>query len=333
MCSPKMPSPPSPTETAGAQTGSNISTAIGQQQLNATNQVTPWGNLTYSQNGTYDYTDPVTGKVYKLPKMTATTTLSPEQQALYETGMSTQQNLAGVANDQSVRLGELLAEPFSLDNDAVEGRINELASKRLDPQLERRKEATIQRLADQGIKVGSTAYDRAMEGVLQGENDARNQLLLTGRNQAVQEALLARNQPLNEIIGLASGTQVQSPQFASTPQTGLAGTDVAGITQQGYQNQLGQYNMQQQQLGGLFGTIGNVASAALPFMLSDERAKTDIHDTGEEINNIPVVTYRYKGDGRQRVGFLAQDVRRERPNAVRKRPDGLLEVNYAKAVA
>lgn len=333
MCSPKIPSAPSPTETAGAQTASNVSTAIGQQQLNAVNQQTPWGSLTYSQNGTYDFTDPTTGKVYKLPKMTATTTLSPEQQALYQTGMSTQQNLAGVAEDQSVRLGELLSEPFSLDNDAVEGRINELASKRLDPQLDRRKEATIQRLADQGIKVGSTAYDRAMEGLYQGDNDARNQLLLTGRNQAVNEALLQRNQPLNEIIGLASGTQVQSPQFASTPQTAMAGTDVAGITQQGHANQMNQYNQQQQQLGGLFGTIGNVASAALPFMLSDKRAKTDIHQTGEEINDIPVVTYRYKGDETPRVGFLAQDVRKKRPEAVRRLPSGYLAVDYEKAVA
>lgn len=333
MCSPKAPSAPNPTQTAAAQTQSNISTAIGQQQLNAVNQVTPWGNLTYSQNGTYDYVDPSTGKTYKLPKMTATTTLSPDQLALYNTSSATQQNLANVAKDQSVRLGDLLAEPFSLDNDAVEGRINELASKRLDPQLAQKREATIQRLADQGIKVGSAAYDRAIALADQGENDARNSLLLSGRNQAVQEALLARNQPLNEIIGLASGTQVQTPQFASTPQTALAGTDVAGITQQGYQNALAQYGQQQQQLGGLFGTIGSVAGAALPFILSDKRAKTDIHETGDEINEIPVVTYRYKGDNRRRVGFLAQDVLRERPGAVRKRPDGLLEVNYAKAVA
>lgn len=333
MCSPKIPSAPSPTQTAAAQTGSNISTAIGQQQLNAVNQQTPWGSLTYSQNGTYDFTDPSTGKTYKLPKMTATTTLSPEQQALYNTGMGTQQNLATLAKDQSARLSGLLAEPFSLDNDATEARINELASKRLDPMLERRQQQTAQRLADQGIKVGSAAYDRAMEGLYQGDNDARNQLLLTGRNQAVQEALLQRNQPLNEIIGLASGTQVQTPQFASTPQTQLAGTDIAGITQQGYANQMAQYNQQQANMGGLFGTIGSIAGAAMPFILSDERAKTDIHQTGDEINDIPVVTYRYKGDDQPRIGFLAQDVRRKKPEAVKRLPSGFLAVDYAKAVA
>jgi len=327
------PAAPSVTETAGAQTSSNISTAIGQQQLNAVNQVTPQGSLTYSQNGTYDYVDPQTGKTYKLPKMTATTSLSPEQQQLYNTGQQTSQNLANLAQDQSTRLSGLLAEPFSLDNDATEARINELASKRLDPQLAQKRESTIQRLADQGIKVGSAAYDRAIGLNDQGENDARNQLLLSGRNQAVQEALLARNQPINEIIGLSSGTQVQSPQFASTPQTALAGTDVAGITQQGYANKMSQYNQQQANLGGMFGTIGTVASAALPFIMSDKRLKTDIHKVGETDDEIPVVSYRYKGDGTPRIGFLAQDVQKKRPEAVRRMPNGYLAVNYEKAVA
>lgn len=324
------PTPPSVTETAGAQTSSNISTAIGQQQLNAVNQNTPYGSLTYSQNGTYAFTDPTTGKTYQLPKMTATTTLSPEQQALYNTGVQTQQNLSTLAKDQSTRLSGLLAEPFSLDNAATEGRINELASLRLDPQLERSRQSEISRLANQGIKVGSTAYDRAMEGVNQRENDARNQLLLTGRNQAVQEALLQRNQPLNEIIGLASGTQVQTPQFASTPQTQLAGTDVAGITQQGYANQMANYNQQQQQLGGLFGTIGTVASAALPFMLSDRRAKTDIKKVGKADNGLPIYSYKYRGqeNGPTHLGFMAQEVAQKKPEAVQKTLSGLLAVDY-----
>ena len=41
----------------------------------------PGGAVKYSQSGTYAYTDPETGKVYQLPKLTQTTTLSPEQQA------------------------------------------------------------------------------------------------------------------------------------------------------------------------------------------------------------------------------------------------------------
>ena len=325
------PKVPSVTETASAQTGSNISTAIGQQQLNAVNQVTPYGSLNYTQNGTYDYTDPTTGKTYKLPKLTATTTLSQGQQQLYDTGMGTQQNLANLAQDQSTRLSGLLAEPFSLDNDATEGRLNELASKRLDPQLAQGRQSEIDRLANAGIKLGSTAYDRAMTQLNQKDNDARTQLLLTGRNQAVQEALLQRNQPLNEIIGLASGTQVQNPQFASTPQTGLAGTDVAGITQQNYANQMGAYNNNQQQLGGLFGTLGTVGAAALPFMFSDKRLKTDIKKVGKTNDGQNLYSYRYKAGGPTQVGLMAQEVQKKHPEAVTKL-SGFLAVDYGKAL-
>lgn len=324
------PQAPSPTATAAAQTGSNVSTALAQQQLNAVNQYGPQGSVTYAQNGTYSFTDPSTGQSYTLPKMSQTTTLSPEQQALYSTGVQTQQNLANTAKSQSQRLDSLLSEPFSLNNDAVEGRLNDLASKRLDPQLQRTREAEIARLANQGIKIGSTAYDRAMELVNQSENDARNQLLLTGRNQAVQEALLQRNQPLNEIIGLASGTQVQTPQYASTPQTGLAGTDVAGITQNAYNQQMQAYQQQQQQSNSLLGGLFGLGSSAL-MAFSDERLKENIKPVGMQIGGVDVVEYDRKDTGDHEVGVLAQDLEKKHPELVDKtHPSGYRRVNYGR---
>lgn len=309
------PQIPSVTETAAAQTGTNVSTALAQQQLNAINQVGPGGSVTYDQSGTYEFTDPATGQKYTLPKLTATTTLSPGQQQLYDTGQQINQNLAQLGLEQSGRLSGLLSEPFSLDNEATESRLMELASKRLDPQLDRRRESELARLANQGIKVGSTAYDRAMEQISQGENDAYNQLLLTGRNQAVQESLLQRNQPLNEIIGLATGTQISTPQ-AALPQTGLPTTDIAGLTTQNYNQQWQQYQAQQQQQQALLGGLFGLGSAAI--IASDERLKEDIHKVGETDDEIPIVSYRYKGDPVPRLGFLAQDVRKKRPEAVVK---------------
>lgn len=309
------PQIPSVTETAAAQTGTNVSTALAQQQLNAINQVGPGGSVTYDQSGTYEFTDPATGQKYTLPKLTATTTLSPGQQQLYDTGQQINQNLAQLGLEQSGRLSGLLSEPFSLDNEATESRLMELASKRLDPQLDRRRESELARLANQGIKVGSTAYDRAMEQISQGENDAYNQILLTGRNQAVQEALLQRNQPLNEIIGLATGTQISTPQ-AALPQTGLPTTDIAGLTTQNYNQQWQQYQAQQQQQQALLGGLFGLGSAAI--IASDERLKEDIHKVGETDDEIPIVSYRYKGDPVPRLGFLAQDVQKKRPEAVVK---------------
>ena len=328
---PQQPKIPSVTETAGAQTGTNVSTALAQQQLNAINQVGPGGSVTYDQSGTYEFTDPATGQKYTLPKLTATTSLSPGQQQLYDTGQQISQNLAQLGLDQSGRLSGLLSEPFSLDNDATESRLLELASKRLDPQLDRRRESEMARLANQGIKLGSTAYDRAVEGLNQGENDAYNQLLLTGRNQAVQEALLERNQPLNEIIGLSTGTQIATPQ-AALPQTGLPTTDVAGLTSQNYNQQWQQYQAQQAQQNSLLGGLFGLGSAAI--IASDRRLKTDIKKVGKTNDGQQLYSYKYRDDptGRPQIGLMAQDVAKTKPEAVVPMMSGFLAVDYDKAL-
>src|SRR5260221_218704 len=49
---PSPPPAPDPTTVANAQGASNTNTAIAQGILNKTNQVTPYGNLTYTQTGT-----------------------------------------------------------------------------------------------------------------------------------------------------------------------------------------------------------------------------------------------------------------------------------------
>jgi hypothetical protein len=318
MGKPSAPAAPDPVLTANAQTASNKETATTQAQLNAINQIGPQGSLTYKQETWPDGT----------PKFTQTTTLSPEQQGIYNTGVKTQQNLATTAQNQSGRLDGLLSKPFNVNNEATESRLMELGSKRLDPQLAQRREQEAARLSNQGIKLGSTAYDRAMSLVDQGENDARNQLLLTGRNQAVQEALLERNQPINEIIGLASGSQVSMPQFGATPQTGVAGTDIAGITQGAYNGQMGAYNSQMQQYnqtaGGLFGLGANALMA-----FSDERLKTDIEPTGQKVAGVPVKSWTWKGTGQRETGVIAQELERKHPELVdNSHPSGFKRVNY-----
>lgn len=318
MGKPTAPQAPDPVATANAQTASNRETAITQTGLNAMNQYGPQGSKTYAQSGTWaDGT----------PKFSETTTLSPEQQQIYNTGVKTQQNLATTGLNQSSRLDGLLEKPFSLNNEATEARLMELGSKRLTPQLAQRREQEIARLSNQGIKLGSTAYDRAMSLVDQGENDARNQLLLSGRGQAVQEALLERSQPLNEIIGLASGSQVSMPQFGATPQTGVAGTDIAGITQgahnsnmAAYGQQMGQYNST---MGGLFGLGANALMA-----FSDKRLKEDIEPTGERFGGVPVKEFTWKDSGQRDRGVIAQDVEKKYPHLVEMDPSGFRKVNY-----
>ncbi len=71
------PEPPSPYATAGAQTGTNVSTAVANSYLNNVNQVTPQGNLTYGQTGTYSWQDPVSMATYNIPQFTATQSRTP----------------------------------------------------------------------------------------------------------------------------------------------------------------------------------------------------------------------------------------------------------------
>lgn len=117
----KAPKAPDPRETASAQTSTNIGTAIANGYLGNVNQVTPDGNLTYSQSGTNKWKDPMSGAVYDLPTWTATQTLSPAQQAIKEQNNAAELNLSKLANSQSGRLQDLLGKPFNLDGAPAAG--------------------------------------------------------------------------------------------------------------------------------------------------------------------------------------------------------------------
>lgn len=310
----KSPQLPDPIKTADAQTKSNIATAAAQSQLNNVNQVDAFGNkLTYTS----------TVGANGVPSYTATQTLSPAQQALLDTRQQTQQT-----NAQQVQ--DTLSQPFSLDNDATEARLMELGMKRLQPQLDARRQAAETDLINRGIRPGSTNYGQAHDILNQGENDAFDQLALTGRQQAVSEALAQRNQPLYEQAALA-GSPVQSPQYASTSQTGVGGTDIAGQINSNYTNQLNSYNKQQSDLyGGLFG----LGSAAIG-LFSDERLKKNIRSEGGEIAGVPIKSWEWKGgDGHRETGVIAQEVERKHPSVVdNSDPSGFKKVRYGQLMS
>jgi len=331
MGKPKAPTPPDPKETASAQTGTNISTALANAQLGNVNQYGPDGSVTYSESGFKTIKDPTSGSTYNIPRYTQTTSLSPQQQAIKDQNDAASLNLGKLANQQSSFLGDYMSKPIDLDNEATESRLFDLGRKRLDPAIAQRDEDLRSRLANQGIKAGSAAYDREMNNFNQGTNDAYNQLLLSGRSQAVQEALTERNQPLNEIIGLMGGTQVGVPQFgAGTNQPTLPTVDYAGLVNENYNQKLGIYNQKSQAqqgiMGGLFGLGGKLIG------LSDKRAKKDIKPVGEMAGH-KLYSYTYKkgmGDGKPHVGVMAQEVAKTRPDAVSTRPDGMKQVHYGK---
>lgn len=267
MGKPKAPTPPSPVDTAAAATGTNIGTAVANNAMGMVNQITPDGSLTYSQTGTYRHTDPYTGKTYDLPTYTATTALSETGQKIKGQNDTTQLNLAETGARQSGFLKDYLGEVWNPDTSAIEGRLMELGSQRLDPRFAQEEDRLRTRLANQGITEGSEAYNREMGRFGQSKNDAFNSLMLQGRGQAFNELSAIRNQPINEISALLSGSQVSNPNVAMAQPQGAATTDVAGLINQNYNQRMGawQQNMQNRQglLGGLFGLGAGVLRGGL----------------------------------------------------------------------
>jgi Chaperone of endosialidase len=113
---PEPPQPPDPRLTAGLSTATNVSTALANARLNAVNQTTPTGALTYNFDTTnqYSFVDPATGSTYYIPTITAQQTLTPTQQEIQRRSETAQTNLAGLAADQSGRISSLLGSPIDL---------------------------------------------------------------------------------------------------------------------------------------------------------------------------------------------------------------------------
>jgi len=317
------PKAPDPKATADAQAQMNRETAITQAGLNSTNQVTPWGNLTYTQSGTWDD---------GTPQFTATQTLSPEQQELYNLSTSTQKNLGNIGVEQSGKIRDLLNSPIDMSNEAVESRLFDLGSKRLNPQFAERESQMRQDLLNRGIREGTPAFESEMTRFNQSRNDAFNQLALTGRGQAMQELLTSRNQPINEISALLSGSQVQAPNFTSTPQTPVSGVDYAGLVQNNYNQEVANNNSM---LGGLAGLGGSLIGgwAKSGFMMpSDRRLKEGARVVGKLDNGLPVWAFRYRGSDTTMLGLMADEVEKIHPEAVGE-VSGFKAVDYDLATA
>jgi len=527
MGKPKAPEPPDPQETAAAQTGTNVSTAVANQVLGNVNQQTPYGSLTYNQTGTYKWTDPTSGKSYDLPTWTATQALSPEQQKILDQNNQTNLNLATLATDQSGKLNNLLSTPFSLGGAPAAGdpskltmpnyqqfasgpqlqtqigntgqiqnsiapagditnsianagniqtslgdagditktygtdyaanvqQVQDALMQRMQPSLDQDRAALETRLANQGIQIGSAAYNSAMDDFSRQTNDARlgailnagqeqsrlaglaqnqavfqnsaqqqayqqalasgqfansaqaqqyvqnannasfgnqaqqqqfaqnqaqaqfgnqaqqqaytqaannaafgnqaaqqmyqnqntatagnnalqdqnfnaQQAMIDAQNQArsqyINEQFALRNQPINEIIGLMGGAQVQNPNFVPTQGVQMPTVDYAGLVQQNYANQMGAYNSQLAQSNSLLGGLFGLGAAGI--MASDERVKEDIHKVGE-VDGQNVYRFRYKGGGPMQLGVMAQEVEEDHPEAVRE-IGGVKHVDYGK---
>lgn len=312
MCA---PTPPNPQNTIQQQTASNRETAITQAGLNMVDQTDASGNkLAFAQIGTWpDGT----------PRFSATQTLGEAGQALQTTNQGTAQNLSNLANEQSGRIGSLLNAPidFTAQKDYLEG----LTSGALDKTWDRQSQQFETDLINRGIRPGSSAYTDQVDQFRTSKSNAYNAANVSNYNTALSSQLALRSAPLNEILALSGQSQVQQPSFASTPSTGVAGTDVGGIVNGGYGQQMQQYNAQQSQLGGLFSAGANL----LPLAFSDIRLKTNIKRVGTHPIGVGIYEYDRVDTGRHERGVIAQELMQIAPELVdSSSPTGFLRVSY-----
>lgn len=399
---PPAPETPDPRDTSAASTATNVSTAVANAYLGNITEISPYGKTEVKETGSKRVYDPYTGKTSTIPTFTRTTTYSPKQQAAIDAQMRAGSELSTLAADQAGFLKDYMSEPVNLDGlpqggdaaslktpefitsiaddfSADRKRVEDAMFTRLDEQLGRDSETLRTRLANQGIKAGSEAYDREMQGFGRRTDDARIAAILSAgeeqsrlynqalsgaqfanqaasqaftadqarlsaadqdRATALQERMAMRNQPINEITALLSGSQVQQPQFMGANMPTIPTTDVAGIINQDFNNRLGIWNtevnyaLQQQQmqnsmtsglLGGLFG-LGAAGISAF----SDRRVKKDIEKVGKA-KGFNLYEYRFKGqpaDTPKTIGVMAQEVEKKRPDAVTTGPDGIKRVKY-----
>lgn len=224
-------------------------------------QVNPWGSVNYDQIGNTRFQDSF-GNWVEVPRYQQTTNFSPEQQAIFDSSQGAQTNMADIAQEQSGRVKDSLSDPFEFTNQDAADWAYDLASSRILPQQQQNEEALRSKLINSGLRPGTAAWDSEMSRMTMANTDQMNQLALTGRGQAFSENLATRNQPMNELNALLSGSQVSNPATMSsaTPQTSVGGVDYAGLVQDNYQNQLASSGGL---MGGLFGLAGSLGGAAL----------------------------------------------------------------------
>ena len=205
--------------------------------------------------------------------------LSPEQQQLLDYQNKTSIGLGELTGTGLNYVKGMLQDPFTTKNLPSLG-INagetyqDAYMRRLQPQIQQSRDALQQRLANQGIDIGSEAYQRAMFQQDQRENDlllgATTQGFGTGlsaRQQGFTEAAYQRNEPLNTLNAVRTGAQVTNPTFVSVPQQATTkGADLLGAaTAEGNYNTASANAAQAGQAGMTQGLVSLGSTAMMAF--------------------------------------------------------------------
>jgi hypothetical protein len=185
------------------------------------------------------------------------------------------------------------------------------------------------------------AYSNAYNSAIGQQQTALNQLLGGASGQAsLGTSEMGGNTSLASLLAAIGGQQQQAGQTGIQNAINLNQQNQTMELSQGAtlasilsgipldMSQISQSHTQSQQPNNA--GIG-LAGSLLGGLLSDIRAKEDIEPIGKLYDGQNVYSFRYKGDSTPRVGLMAQEVERTRPDAVATLPGGLKIVDYGKA--
>lgn len=331
------PPPPDYIGAAQATAEGNLDAARANIAANRVNQYTPYGSLEYKISGA----DP-----YGNPTWSATQSLSPAQQQLLDYQNQSSLGLGQLANKGLGYVENMLNTPFDTSKLPSTGinageQMSESIMRRLQPQLQQEQKSFDAQMANQGIPLGSEAYENAKRMFDQRQNDRLTSSVIQGtatgqqaRQQALQEQAYLRNEPLNTLNAVRTGSQVQGPTYVNPAmQANTAGADILGATQMGYNAQMGAANAQNAANNAMTQGLFSLGSAAL---MSDIRTKQNIEAIGIAPNGLTVYSYEYKDEFKDHelaghgthIGYMAQEVEQVFPYAVKTLNDGYKVVDY-----
>jgi len=224
--------------------------------------VTPYGSLNWRDLGNDKWEQRIN--------------LTPEGQGLLDQDQKTSQGLANLQDTATGRVAAQQARGYG-DENLPPSPFNpgetaqDAIMRRMQPQLDRSRAATENRLANQGIALGSEAYKNAQTDIGQQENDAYSQAALQGisagqqgRQQGIQEQQYFNSRDMNQLNALRTGSQVQNPQFSNyAQQQTTAGPDLLGAANSQYNAAMDGANAKNARAGGLMSGLFSLGGAAL----------------------------------------------------------------------
>lgn len=215
------------------------------------NEVGPTGSSAWTVRPGADPSNPQPGDYVR------TTSLSPQQQSLYDqqvknqlsTGLAGEQMIAGL-NDGG-------------DTQKTQDALYRRATQYYDQNFDRSQAALETKLQNQGLTQGSEAYANALRQFNQGKNTA----YADATDRAIAGADSTRNANLNSnvsrLASLLSMSRGDTPQVAGIG----GGTDLSGATQAQYGSQLAGVNADNANSASTASSLGSAAALAAAFFM------------------------------------------------------------------